>query len=75
MQRHSTQVHTEEVFTPSDSLFTGDHVGLFVSASQPTGHSDCLMGDEVGLFVSASSPSAGSDCQAGDRVELFVSAS
>ena len=75
MQSHSTQIKTEEFFQQSDSLFTGDNVDLFVSASSPSTSSNCLLGDEVGLFVSASTPSGGTDCQAGDRVELFVSAS
>ena len=71
MYSQSTQIQTEEFFQESESLFTGDHVDLFVSASSPSAQSECLMGDEVGLFVSASTPSAGTDCQAGDRVELF----
>ena len=33
MQSHSAQIKTEEFFQQSDSLFTGDNVDLFVSAS------------------------------------------
>lgn len=75
MQSHSTQIKTEEFFQQSDSLFTGDNVDLFVSASSPSTNSNCLLGDEVGLFVSASSPETGVSCTSGDNVALFVSAS
>ena len=57
MQSHSTQIKTEEFFQQSDSLFTGNNVDLFVSASLPSTSSNCLLGDEVDLFVSASTPS------------------